>query len=360
MITTKIDEIKTIVKNLPENSIAHKKIEETYNYIQMIEELESSKNILIKKGFQEKDYLIFERYFLKNDKKDLSELIDIFDKVDVDNIPLAPVKFSEILPNNNINPILIKKLWEYKAQPKGIKGVGRSEMFLSLVLNGGESGIVGDVDVFGQPYEVKGVNGRLKGNDKRFRGTFNSAAYINFLEKYSDYVNDSFILLAKKSTDHIFGFSSNNNLCANSLNNILNNTRDLDEINHRDIFIDWFRTVFENMWSYINIDDIDEVARLNGGYYIGGTSDNNKKPSEDFKYITCALNLKLYQEEHKFKGLILTNSSESKGGENLCLIPEKVCQNLEECYRFLKTYCTVAQWESYSNNTVFGITLKKS
>lgn len=355
----KLDQINKLIINQSNNKELYKKIDELYLFAQSATEIENLKNVMINKGFQEKDFLTFERYFLKNTQSDLKELLNIIDSVDINSIPLTPVAYYNILPKNNINPELLKKLWEYKAHAKGIKGVGRSEMFLSLFLKGGESGKVGDVDVFGAPYEVKGVNGRLKGNDKRFRNSFNSGLYISFLEKYSNYVDPLFIEAAKNSSDHIFGFSSGNNLCANSLNNILNNIKKEPKIKERDVFIDWFKTIFENMWGKIEIADIDEIARLNGGYHIGNKNDNNSKPSNDFKYLTCALNLKLYQQEHNFKGLILTNSSESKGGESLCLLTDAVCQNIAECYNFLKSYVTIAQWETYSNNNVFGLTLRK-
>ena len=164
-IKAKQEEVEALPQAMQD--VISDKIDDTADYIERHGPISQIKSYFVdKKQFSLGDFETLEKLLKKEDDKSLSALtsyiqnpvsVDFFTKI---TKPLnMGALFSKTFPG--MNSSLINTFVGMEGRQKSGKGVGKGELFLGLMIKDATNAAEGDVNVNGQPYEVKAREARL-------------------------------------------------------------------------------------------------------------------------------------------------------------------------------------------------------
>lgn len=189
-IDSALDRLKTAVAiiEIPDKKAEVKivnQITDTAEYIENFKPISDIHKVFVEeKGFSEKDFTRIVN-ILKKDSEDslmnLSKYLENPYNINYFTNFNSPTDLAGSMSKDiNVSKSTLEYILTMDGSMKGGKGVGRGELFLGLMIKGATNASVGDVNVNGAPYEVKGNQARL--NTQNGFGNGN-AAIISFMAK---------------------------------------------------------------------------------------------------------------------------------------------------------------------------------
>lgn len=182
------DDVKTM--NPSHAEIVTQEVSNAADYIERFGPISEIKSYFIEtKGFSEGDFKKLEALLRKETADGVLAIreyikspysIEYFTDIKTpDNIV---TKFSK---DTGMSQEFIKELFAMAGDQKGGKGVGRGELFLGFMIDGATNASVGDVNVNGQPFEVKSNEARLNTQNGFGNGIAAVTKFFDEFEKLS-------------------------------------------------------------------------------------------------------------------------------------------------------------------------------
>lgn len=183
-ITSKSSEIDAMTAD--QKKIISDKLTDTADYIDNFGPISDIKNYFVEvKGFSEGDWDNIEKLLQKESDSSLKAFTNyIKNPVSVDYFTkmTSPTDVpSQMEKDFGLPKRVVGELFSMEGKQKSGKGVGRGELFLGFMINGATNASVGDVNVDGQPYEVKAKDARL--NTQNGFGT-GQQAILSFFKEF--------------------------------------------------------------------------------------------------------------------------------------------------------------------------------
>jgi hypothetical protein len=171
-------------------TVVTKEVNTAADYIERFGPISEIKSYFVDvKGFSNGDFKRIENMLKSEKQEDIEalkkyinspKLISYFTSIKgVENLPL------KISKETGINPKFAAALFAMDGQMKSGKGVGRGELFLGFMIDGATNASVGDVNVGGQPYEVKAKDARLNTQNGFGNGRAGIISFFDALSKYN-------------------------------------------------------------------------------------------------------------------------------------------------------------------------------
>lgn len=350
-------EIEKLQRNVAELDLTKKqdldissRISSVNNYVENFIPLNNIKNVFVnEKGFSETDYETILK-FLKSDS--IESLINL--STYLEN-PLTIDDFTKITQPTNISNLLSKrynisestlsKIFSIDGKMKSGKGVGRGELFLGLMIKDATNASIGDVNVNGNPFEVKADQARLNTQNGFGIGLSAFYSFFNKLSEIDSLLGKKYGELNKKNVQSYNFYKSNNS----KLNNVFEDAVKLNKLN--DVINAFVNTAMcgpSGIWpnSDNNIkNSIINAIKTNIG------KDGIFKDIDDFNYKMMYINILYYQSQEFFNGIFLINPNNS----NFMYFNPN-----EQDYRDLKKYTKYTQPSFQDNPTsmCYKISLK--
>lgn len=186
-IIAKRDEIEAMDRD--QKDLIGDRLQATADYIDNFGPISKIKEYFtVVKGYSDDDWSRIQKQLEREGEQALGAFIDYIKKpVTVDyftkmttatDVPKAMAK------DFNLPYSTIADIFKMDGAMKSGKGVGRGELFLGFMIDGATNASVGDVNINGDPYEVKAKSARL--NTQNGFGTGNQAM-INFFKEFAKY-----------------------------------------------------------------------------------------------------------------------------------------------------------------------------
>lgn len=163
-ITKKKKEITSMAD--VQKDIITDKLEDTADYIDNFGPISTLKDYFVEtKGFSEGDWSEIEKVVQKLDAPSIDAFVQYTkNPVKIDyftSMTKTTNVINQLEKDHNLPKAVTSKIFDKEGKMKAGKGVGRGELFLGFMVDGATNASVGDVNVNGQAYEVKGKEARL-------------------------------------------------------------------------------------------------------------------------------------------------------------------------------------------------------
>lgn len=174
-----------------------KEIESAADYVEKFGPIAGIKSYFVDtKGFSEGDFKRIQA-ILKKESESSLEAISKYIKSPLSSSYFTGINKSEnivskISKETGMGTNFVKELFSMDGQMKSGKGVGRGELFLGFMIDGATNASVGDVNVNGQPYEVKGISARLNTQNGFGNGKAAITSFFDGLQKYNKELSDKY------------------------------------------------------------------------------------------------------------------------------------------------------------------------
>jgi cytidyltransferase-like protein len=299
-INTAIASVKVIDKKHEE--IITTKLQSTADYIENFKSISDIHDVfVVEKGFSEDDYESIVKILQKDNEQSLdnfSEYLKHPHKVDYFMKYNTPgnltVKMSKEI---GVSESTLRHLFNMDGQMKSGKGVGRGELFLGLMIENASNASIGDVNVNGEPYEVKARFARL--NTQNGFGNGNNAIrdFVKQLGKINPELAFKYAIKDKKD---VSDFNLRKKTQSKLLSILKESGKDLAEVIK--IAADSIFTGNTGIWPESNMFIKNKVIDSLKIY-----AKNND--TEWFNYAMMYNNILYYQLQEHFNGIFLINNN---------------------------------------------------
>jgi len=315
-IISKQDDIQSLTQD--QQKLVHDRLERTADYIDNFGNIFKIKKYFVDlKGYSEADWNLIQNKLERESQDYLESFIKYFD--DPPGIDYI-TKFTN--PTNIVNTMAkefnlpektLSSIFSMAGNMKSGKGVGRGELFLGLMLDKATNAFIGDVNIDGDPYEVKAIEARL--NSQNGFGTGTQAILYFFKEFRKNYSDTQWkkLKMDQPNKDFIrsFNFTQVKGKKTGSkfyevFQSCVNEGLDLD-----DLFELIASTLFcsrEGIWTNASSSIKNGVVKA---FKDNVNRDGTPKNNEMLNYALMWQNILYYQSQEYFKGIFLIHDKKN-------------------------------------------------
>ena len=289
------------------------KLEDTADYIDNFGPISVLKDYFVEtKGFSEGDWSKIEKIVQKLDATKIEAFVKYVN---------APVKADYFTGMNKTTDVLKQmekdfgldktitgQIFKMAGEMKSGKGVGRGELFLGFMIDGATNASTGDVNVNGQPYEVKGLDARLNTQNGFGLGSPAMNSFFNGLEASKD-LNQYVTEFGTKNKDNIQSYNfykGGNKITKGNGSRFYDLFAKVDKKFHDELISIIANTLFcgpSGIWKNGSqfIGDVESaLSTLKSGKY-------NSKTDAMMNYKLMWINIKYYQSQEPFNGIFVVH-----------------------------------------------------
>jgi hypothetical protein len=306
-ITKKKKEITSMAD--VQKDIITDKLEDTADYIDNFGPISTLKDYFVEtKGFSEGDWSEIEKVVQKLDAPSIDAFVQYTkNPVKIDyftSMTKTTNVINQLEKDHNLPKAVTSKIFDKEGKMKAGKGVGRGELFLGFMVDGATNASVGDVNVNGQAYEVKGKEARLNTQNGFGLGT---PAMISFFNALKDHKDPKIQNIGNNFGDSSKGNIQSYNFLKGGKSKFyeLFQTAHKDGIKLNDIFEILASTLFcgdSGIWLTASSQLENEVVGV-FKKYVG--KDGTAKNDVMLNYALMWINIKYYKTREPFNGIFI-------------------------------------------------------
>ena len=356
-IIGKADQIEAM--DAQQKKLIGDRLQATADYIDNFGPISSIKEYFtVVKGFSDEDWSKIQKRLERENEQFLNAFInyiknpvkvDYFKKMNIaTDVPKAMSKDFG-LPYSTL-----AEIFKMEGAMKSGKGVGRGELFLGFMIDGATNASVGDINVNGDPYEVKAKSARL--NTQNGFGTGNQAMIYFFKEftKFSAFHWSNFNL--NKPTKELiqsFNFTEVKGRKKGSkfyelFQECVKDGLDLNEL--FELIADTLFCSRAGIWTNANYNIRNGVVKA---FKDNVNPDGTPKDNAMLNYALMWQNILYYQSQEYFNGLFLINPSTNK----LAYLPVDSSKDMTQWLSQNVKY-SQPNWQDKPTSDSWKITLK--
>lgn len=356
-IIAKRDEIEAM--DMKQKNLIGDRLQATADYIDNFGPISKIKEYFtVVKGFSDADWASIQAQLEREDDDALSAFIKYIEKpAKVDyftKMSTATDVPKKMATDFGLPLSTLADIFKMEGAMKSGKGVGRGELFLGFMIDGATNASVGDVNVNGDPYEVKAKSARLNTQNGFGTGT---QAMLHFFKEF-----------AKFSAFHWANFKMN------KPNKELIQSFNFTKVKGRNQGSKFYELFQECVKDDLDLNKLFELIAdtlfcsqsgiwMNAGPSIrkgviqafkdNVNSDGTPKDNEMLNYALMWQNMLYYQSQEYFNGIFLINPDTKK----LAYLPVKANKNMTKWLSQNVKY-SQPSWQDKPTSDSWKITLK--
>jgi len=321
------------------------------DYIEKFGPINTIKTYFIEtKGFSEGDWKSIESLLKKESEESLNALNDYINKpLSIDYFVGKTSKTNivkDLSSTTGISSSFLGAIFGMAGQTKSGKGVGKGELFLGLLVDGATNASVGDVNVNGQAYEVKGRDARLNTQNGFGTGMQAINSFFDSLSKVDKKLADEFGSKDKKNIQQYNFLKGGNSKFYELFKTWVAKGYKLDDIIN--LVAD---TVFCGPSGIWFNGGKPMASRIVDAFKKNLNADGSSLNDEMLQYELQYINILYYKAQEHFNGIFLIND---KTGDFAYFNPDK--QDAKWLSNNVKY--TQPSWQDKPTSDCYKITLK--
>jgi len=315
-IMSRQDDIKSLTP--AQQELIHDRLARTADYIENFSAISGIRKYFVDlKGYSEADWNLIQNKLERESQESLESFIKYFENppgVDYITKFTNPVNIVNIMAKDfKLPEKTLSDIFGMAGNMKSGKGVGKGELFLGLMLDKATNAFIGDVNIDGDPYEVKAVDARL--NTQNGFGTGSQAIlhfFKEFKKKYSETQWKKFNMdQPNKDFIRSFNFTEVKGKKTGSKFYELFQSCASDGLDLNTLFELIASTMFcsrEGIWTNASPSIKDGVVKA---FKDNVNRDGTPKNNEMLNYALMWQNILYYQSQEYFKGIFLIHDKKN-------------------------------------------------